>query len=129
MRGGGFLILLFLFICFICGVNSVVGGIRKFFQSNTTPEKTKKFSDNQRFWRLKEIIQLHQNGILGDEDFQKIKAQILQSNHINSVSENPSGWGQFERIAALFFSGILKIILLSFIVIFILLFLAHLLLL
>ena len=38
MKGGGFIVFLFLLVCFLWGVTSIVGGIRRRIQAWTTPE-------------------------------------------------------------------------------------------
>ena len=38
MKGGGFIVFLFLLVCFLWGVTSIVGGIRRRMQAWTTPE-------------------------------------------------------------------------------------------
>ena len=38
MKGGGFIVFLFLLFCFLWGITTVVGGIRRRMQAWTTPE-------------------------------------------------------------------------------------------
>lgn len=110
MRGGGFLILLFLLLCFLWGVASVIGSIRNAIPSRRSIPKTNSSTQPMPTFvpdqapgspihgdavpqpseqaimadtleHLQQIHELHKSGALTDTEFVQIKARLIQNIH------------------------------------------------
>ncbi len=108
MKGGGFLILLFLLICFLWGVTSVVGRISRIFSSKrdrelqtektvlsqelepeppiqeqsplAAPERPRKKDLDHTLAQLERINKLRNEGVLTEEEFLQIKVKLIQAS-------------------------------------------------
>lgn len=107
MKGGGFLILLFLLICFLWGVTSVMGGISRIFspksdrdphigkrvvRRNLLPEApmpevtvssasvTWEKNLDRTLAQLERINKLRNEGALTEEEFLQIKVKLIQES-------------------------------------------------
>lgn len=88
MKGfGAFFVLIFLFFCFVWGIGSVVAGIRSIFsdkhpasvRSDITGKSMDDFdaSNDDAFERLRKAGELHQSGVLSDEEFSYLKEKLI----------------------------------------------------
>lgn len=86
MKGGGFVILLFLLFCFLWGVTSVFGGIRKSLAPKAppplprVPERAESAAPTQvqtQISELESLFALHQNGALTRDEFEQLKQRLL----------------------------------------------------
>lgn len=88
MKGvGAFLMLIFLFFCFVWGIGSVVAGIRGIFSSkghvagnhdqNNAVMVELEEKGNDTFEKLKKAGELHKEGILSTEEFSKLKEKLI----------------------------------------------------
>lgn len=88
MKGfGAFFVLIFLFSCFVWGIGSVVAGIRSIFdnrrpasvRSDSTCKSMDDFdaSNDDAFERLRKAGELHQSGVLSNEEFSMLKEKII----------------------------------------------------
>lgn len=97
MKGGSFLVMLFLLACFLWGVGSVVGGIRSGLSSRLAGKSSHKPAQSigmseipglsspvpndavdRGLLRLREASQLHKSGALNDNEFSRVKARLLK---------------------------------------------------
>ena len=83
MKGGGGIILIFLFVCFVWGINSVVAAIRRVFGPRSNQEVdvlTKAWGalGSEIIGRIRQASDLHKAGILSDDEFQKHKDRLIR---------------------------------------------------
>ncbi|WP_367066883.1 hypothetical protein [Oryzisolibacter sp. LB2S] len=103
MKGGGFIVIVFLLICFLWGVTSIVGGIRKLITPKQASLSKRHNSDDETgthpinthpaqnptagpqndemahtLDQLQKASDLHRDGLLSDEQLQEIKSKIVQ---------------------------------------------------
>lgn len=88
MKGGGFLVLLFLLFCFLWGVSSIFGGIRKTLNPSKAPqplplrvpdrfETAAPTPAQMQISELESLFALHQGGALMRDEFEQLKHQLL----------------------------------------------------
>ena len=98
VKGGSFLVLLFLLACFLWGVGSIVGGIRSGLSSRLAQKSSSRMPAesigsaemsghsspvsndalDRGLLRLREASQLYQSGVLTDHEFSSVKARLLK---------------------------------------------------
>lgn len=90
MKGGGIVIMLFLFICFIWGIATVVGGIRKLVQPRLkaaepapkplgehSMDATEPPSLHQTIASLRQIQELREGSFIDETEFKRLKTMLL----------------------------------------------------
>ncbi len=84
MKGGGFLVLLFLLFCFLWGVSSIFGGIRKTLNPKKAPQPLPlrvpdrfETAAQTQISELESLFALHQGGALTRDEFEQLKHQLL----------------------------------------------------
>lgn len=90
MKGGSFLVLLFLLFCFLWGVSSIFGGIRKAMAPKKSLRKPSDAlppspqappgtpSAAAHVQELQALFALHQSGALTRDEFEKLKQKLLK---------------------------------------------------